>query len=179
MEHDVSGMGAKLEWLRLGAAALVAVVGAASVGAEPLGKEACEALVAEQQVLIAAGIKADFAMGAEWGKANLQGDRLKQVGRYIDLEEQLSFRCGLARVRFSLPADEETPATAEEPQTSPKEPAPKAKPPPKAKAKAKAAEAKAADETAPNGARPKAAPKAQAKVKPAPKADEPGPAKDD
>ncbi len=142
---------------------LVAMAVSGPCLAEPLSKEACEALVVEQQGLIAAGVKDDFAKGADWGKANLKADRLAQVGRYLDVEEQLSFRCGLAKVRYSLPADEETPAApavTEEPKAPPKaKPAPKAKP----KAKAAAAEREPAAVDAP------AAAKVQAKRKPAAK----------
>ena len=180
-------MGTKFGWIGFGAGALLGIAGVGSVWAEPLGKEACETLAGEQQALMTAGVKADFDKGASWGKANLQGDRLKQVGRYIDVEEQLSFRCGLARVRFSLPADEETPAAPEEPKT-----APKAKAKPKA-GEAKAGEAKVGAEATPAGERPKPAPKIQAKLKPAPqpalqpapapqpapKAEEVAPAKED
>ena len=162
---------------------MIAASAALRVAAEPLAKDACEVLVGEQQALIAAGAKDDFGKGAEWGKANLPGDRLKQVGRYIDVEEQLSFRCGLARVRFSLPADEETPSAPEEPKVVPKAPpAPKATPAPKAKSKATgtkdagtkdAPDAAAADAAAPAS---KPAPKVQAKLKPAPKPADPEPA---
>ena len=158
--------------MRLVAAAILAIAAGATivrVAAEPLAKEACEALVAELRTLTAAGAKDNFAKGASWGKANLSGDRLKQVGRYIEIEEQLNFRCGFARVRFSLPADEETAGTAEEPKA-----APAPKPAPKTKVKPKTGAEPAA---APDAARSKPAPKVQAKVKPPPKpaADEPEP----
>ena len=168
-------MGIKMGWTKLGAGALLVVAGAISAGAEPLAKEVCETLAGEQQALIANGTKADFAKGAAWGKANLAADRLKQVGRYIDVEEQLSFRCGLARVRFSLPADEETPVV-EEPEVPQKKATPQVKPAPKAKAKAATA-----DEGTTQGERPKATPKVQAKIKPAAKAGdaEPATAKDE
>lgn len=135
------------------AVALVALVVSRPSHAEPLAKDACEALVVEQQGLIAAGVKDDFAKGPVWGKANLKSSRLVQISRYLDVEEQLSFRCGLAKIRYSLPADEETPAVppvAEEPKAPPK-----AKASPKAKAKAAAGESDVP-----------AAPKAQAKLKP-------------
>ena len=162
--------------MRLVAAAVLAIaaIGTAivRVAAEPLAKEACEALVAELRTLTTAGAKDNFAKGAAWGKANLPGDRLKQVGRYIEVEEQLNFRCGFARVRFSLPADEETPGTPEEPKA-----APAPKPAPKTKVKSKTGAEPAA---APDAARSKPAPKVQAKIKPPPKpaADEPEPEKE-
>ena len=137
--------------------------------AEPLGKEACEGLVAEQQVLIAAGVKDDFAKGADWGKANLKSVRLAEVSRYLDVEEQLSFRCGLAKVRYSLPPDEETPGVAPAPVPKTEQPKtpPKAKPAPKAKAKAK--DKAAAGESNAVAVDAATAPKTQAKPKPAAK----------
>ena len=157
----------------LGAVAVLVALTVSDPGvAEPLGKEACEALVVEQQALITAGVKDDVAKGPVWGKANLNSGRLAQVGRYLDVEEQLSFRCGLAKIRYSLPADEETPAppVAEEP----KAPA-KAKPAPKVKAKASAKAQTATSEEDPGtkGVAEKTAPtapKAQAKAKPTAKA---------
>ena len=168
-------MGKTTGWLKPGAAILVAVAGAVSARAEPLGKEACETLVAEQQGLITAGAKADFARGAEWGKANLSGDRLNKVGRYIEVEEQLSFRCGLAKVRFSLPADEETAVSPPEEPLSPAKASEQAKPIPKAKAKAKAAAADGASAPATGSERPAPAPKVQAKIKPKAKPENAGP----
>lgn len=87
---------------------------AAWLGAEPppasaasLGKEECDKLHAEQAELTAAGVRAQFDRGAEWGKANLPPDQLPRVQRFIALEEQLSFRCGLAKLRATLPVAEE------------------------------------------------------------------------
>lgn len=87
---------------------------AAWLGAEPppasaasLGKEECDKLHAEQAELTATGVRAQFDRGAEWGKANLPPDQLPRVQRFIALEEQLSFRCGLAKLRATLPVAEE------------------------------------------------------------------------
>ena len=75
--------------------------------AEPLAKEECDKLQAEQTALTAAGVREQLGRGAEWGKANLSPAQLKSVERYIVLEEQLSFRCGLAKLRASLPIGED------------------------------------------------------------------------
>lgn len=61
--------------------------------AEPMDKASCAAMSAEYQGLIAAGLKADLEKGPEWGKANLNEDRLKLVARLIEVEETLAFRC--------------------------------------------------------------------------------------
>lgn len=75
--------------------------------AASLTKEDCDKLHAEQAELTAAGVRAQFDRGAEWGKANLPPDKLQLVQRFIGIEEQLSFRCGLAKLRVILPVTEE------------------------------------------------------------------------
>lgn len=75
-------------------AALAAYVGGAGLAAAAqLDKEACNALRSEEAVLVTSGIKSDMDKGPEWGKTNLTPERLQQVARFIELEEQLSFRC--------------------------------------------------------------------------------------
>jgi len=59
--------------------------------AAPLDKDACEKLKAEQAGMAQA--KDHLAKGPEWGKANLTADQLKAVQRYIEVEEQIAFRC--------------------------------------------------------------------------------------
>lgn len=59
--------------------------------ATPLDKETCEQIKTE---LVAMGaVKDHIAKGPEWGKANLSAEQLKNVERYIQLEEQVAFRC--------------------------------------------------------------------------------------
>lgn len=53
----------------------------------------CKGFEAEKVALDKTGIAEDVAKGPEWGKANLSPERLRNVGRYIFLEEQLTFRC--------------------------------------------------------------------------------------
>ncbi|MFM9846360.1 MAG: hypothetical protein ACKVP3_04280 [Hyphomicrobiaceae bacterium] len=72
-----------------------------------MSKEECDKLHAEQAELTAAGVREQFDRGAEWGKANLPPDKLAFVQRFIGIEEQLSFRCGLAKLRVILPVAEE------------------------------------------------------------------------
>jgi hypothetical protein len=79
-------------------AVTVALGGEALAG--PLDAETCKGVKAEREALTAHGLEADIAKGPEWGRANLAPERLKEIARYIELTEQLTFRCGeLAVVR--------------------------------------------------------------------------------
>ncbi len=160
----------------MAASALALAATIALARAEPLAKEACDASKTEQDKLVAGGIKDDIARGPDWAKGNLKPDRLNQIQRYIELEEQLSFRCGLASVKLMLP---EPPAEATQPAAE-AAPKPKAKPKPRAAAVPDPPAAPAASEPgkspqpATDAAAAKPQPKAQAKPKAAakPKADD-------
>ena len=79
----------------------------AGLAAEPLDKEACSKLQAEKQTLVVLGVDKEFAKGPEWAKANLQQAELDLLKRYLTLDEQLKFRCGMAVVNLQIP--DETP----------------------------------------------------------------------
>ncbi len=55
--------------------------------------ENCKKYEVEKAALSKTGIQVDIEQGAEWGKNNLSPERLRQVRRFIYLEEQLTFRC--------------------------------------------------------------------------------------
>lgn len=61
--------------------------------AAKLDKETCSQLHTEQAKFIESGILADLARGADWGKANLTAERLRDVELYITLDEQIKFAC--------------------------------------------------------------------------------------
>jgi hypothetical protein len=72
-------------------AALAAAALCSPAAAAPLDKEACDKLKAEHATM---GIVKDhIAKGPEWGKSHLSKDQLKDVERYIQMEEQIAFRC--------------------------------------------------------------------------------------
>jgi hypothetical protein len=164
----------------------------ASLGAGPgpglaasLSKEECDKLHAEQAELTAAGVREQFDRGAEWGKTNLAPDQLQRVQRFIGNEEQLSFRCGLAKLRVTLPVTEEGGEQELDEKGNPIPPkaAPKAKQPVKAKDGKKLEGAAAAADGKPKPKSPsetkgKAAGEAQAKPT-AVKAPKPRPKPDD
>ncbi|MBS0244889.1 MAG: hypothetical protein JSS20_22180 [Proteobacteria bacterium] len=157
-----------------GCAVLAAIfVGARGSGAEPLAPEQCERLKAEQQALVEAKIPDIVRQGPAWAKANAGPDKVKAAQRYIELQEQLLFRCGLAKLKplpagagdeygdgGSVPASQRSEPPAETaPKAAPKKTAPKA-----------AAKREASSDEPPAPA--KAAPKPQAKPKAKPKADD-------
>ena len=86
-------MSPRLHHLALCGALATFSCGLGTAAAEQLNKEACDALRGEEAILTTAGIKTDMEKGPEWAKANLAPERLQQAARYIELEEQLSFRC--------------------------------------------------------------------------------------
>lgn len=54
---------------------------------------ACAGFEKEKADLEKTGIADDIERGADWGKANLPPERLRQISRHIFLEEKLTFRC--------------------------------------------------------------------------------------
>jgi hypothetical protein len=74
---------------------LLAAIAAVLVQARaaPLDAESCAKLMNEHGQLEQAGVEADMAKGPEWGKANLLPEKLDRIRRFIEIEEQLLFRC--------------------------------------------------------------------------------------
>lgn len=81
-----------ISWRLVCALAAVAVPCRVAV-ALPMQPEDCERARSEHLELSAAGVAADVARGADWGRSNLSEDGLKKVSRWIELEEQILFRC--------------------------------------------------------------------------------------
>ena len=74
---------------------------ATSAGAAKLKTDACNELKDELVVVLAAGAPDDMRRGPAWAEANLDLDRLNNIKRLIELEEQLQFRCGVADARVA------------------------------------------------------------------------------
>ncbi len=89
-------------WLRLWlAAAFVGLfaLSPAVLRAAPAGGENCAQMRAERNILVKKGVKAQMAKGPEWVLANLKGDGLEDLKRYIVLVERIKFRCVSYKVR--------------------------------------------------------------------------------
>jgi hypothetical protein len=152
------------------------VAAPAPAAAVPLEPTACEELRGKLETLRSDGAAADMARGPDWARANLAPERLQRIGTLLEVEEQLNFRCGIAKARITLPTtieggEEEIPgpgeATVEGTQRTihlpyrappaPKQPATASAPDTKAAATPKGAVEKA---PRPRNAREKAAPPA-------------------
>src|SRR5262245_47097362 len=84
---------------------LAAVLLQAPAGrAAQLDKESCGKLKGEQVQLEKEGARSNLAKGPDWVKANLAPEKLDQVRRLIEVDEQLLFRCG-GRPLVVLPSD--------------------------------------------------------------------------
>jgi hypothetical protein len=123
----------------------------------PLDKAVCDSLKEEHGRLIVAGAKDNMARGPEWATANLPPEKIKEIRRLIDVEEQLAFRCpqpkpAAQRAESQEPAGAgaEAPSASEQPTGSNP---PKAA---RAKRKAKARAASGGRGTKKTSPRPKA-----------------------
>lgn len=98
--------------------ASVLCAGLSPVVGAPLDAPACEQLQSRLDHLRSEGAAADMARGPDWARANLSPDRLQRIGALLEVEEQLNFRCGLAKARITLPTiveggEEEIPGPGE------------------------------------------------------------------
>jgi hypothetical protein len=146
----------RVQRLRLGGLLFLGMAGALGVALDPA---TCEAVRSEHALLAEGGVMLIIAKGPEWGKANASKSDLVRVARWIELEEQLTFRCGQGRVTEGAqraaamaqqlenpaPTGEDKPAAGPAPlatEPAAAEAAPKPKPKPKAEAKPRAPVAK-------------------------------------
>ncbi len=96
------------------AATLIAFPPDASEGAA-LDPESCARLKTEQETLDKAGLKDIAAKGPDWAKANLPAEKVNEIRRWIEVDEQLLFRCpGRHLVNLPLEPDPPPPPAPEE-----------------------------------------------------------------
>jgi hypothetical protein len=70
--------------------------------AVPLDKQACEDLALERQGLVALKVEDLMAKGAEWAASHLSLGDLNLVRRFIEVDEQIKFRCEPATTLVKL-----------------------------------------------------------------------------
>lgn len=158
-------------WRGAAAVALASLIAAAGAvtHAQTMPKEACDAAESERAKLLAGGVQETVKKGPAWAKANLAPHKIKEVERYIALQEDLLFKCGQAKLR-NLPAGDvedgaDAPAAVKDASAagaSEKAAVPKRKPPARKSAIAKV-------DASPASAEPSAAAKVAAKPRPKPK----------
>jgi hypothetical protein len=95
--------------LRIGLALGLLAGGAAGVGAARLDQSACNVLKVELKDVLAAGVRDDMERGPDWASANLPADKLSNIKRLIELEEQLEFRCGVQHSHIAATAPAKAP----------------------------------------------------------------------
>lgn len=95
--------------------ALVAA-SATAVFAEKLDKSACKHLRIDLADMLASGIEKDMERGSEWAKANLAPAQLADIKRFLQLQDQLEFRCGLSRKRIVATKPAKKPVIPDMPQ---------------------------------------------------------------
>ena len=101
---------------------------APAIRAAPLDKDGCAGLKAEQAQLEQAGTRGNMAKGPQWAKT-LEPDKLDQIRRLLEVDEQLLFRCH-GRPLVNLPKDPTDPdPAAREPGTDAAKSAPGVKAP--------------------------------------------------
>jgi len=68
-----------------------------SAFAKPLEYDYCQELKTEQRTLRNKGVEVNMRRGTDWAKANLTDEDLSRIRRYLTVEEQIQFRCGIKR----------------------------------------------------------------------------------
>ena len=152
------------------------------VRAAPLDAATCGQLKGEQVRMEQGGVRDRMARGPSWAKANLTADKIDEVRRLIELDEQLLFRCSTRNlVELPVEADAEPAAAPPGASEDGKDAAsPKADAPPAGQKKpaAKSAPAEPAKSPAAKAKPKEAAKAAPASPKTAPPAKKQAPAKD-
>ncbi len=87
--------------------ALLALLGAESARAIPLDKETCANLALEKQGLQSLKVEDMMAKGPDWASLNLSQGDLNLIRRYIEVDEQIKFRCTPAKMLVKLRGLEE------------------------------------------------------------------------
>jgi hypothetical protein len=116
------------------AVALSVALSGPGARSEPLDAATCGQLRGEQVRMEQSGVRASMEKGPQWAKANLAADKLDQIRRLMDVDEQLIFRCS-SRNLVELPpeadADPAPPKTDKEDKEASSKadtPGPQAKP---------------------------------------------------
>ena len=104
-------------WLAAGAVACGLLALQAPASAAPLDKEACAKLAQDMQNMKMLEVDKLMEKGATWAASHLPPADLSLVRQYIDLDEQLKFRCSapssLVHLKHLDEEDEETGAAKE------------------------------------------------------------------
>jgi hypothetical protein len=84
--------------------------GSHTASAAPLDEESCQRLRTEKEALTVLGIDKYFEHGAAWVKSNLTSADHNLVKRYVNVFEQLKFRCRAEPVKTAAAKTPKGPA---------------------------------------------------------------------
>jgi hypothetical protein len=110
--------------------AAVSLLDAARGSAEPLDKQSCSSLQTERKQLLTRDMQAALDQGPDWVKTHLNEAEIDQVRRFLNIEEQIEFRCrggGVDKAKVvapdtgtvPLPDRKPSPPSSTSPATSP------------------------------------------------------------
>lgn len=85
-------MSLRLNAITLLVAGTTPLIGAVAV-AEPLDKQSCANLQNQRKQLFNADMQAALDQGPDWVKKHLTDEAIERVRRFLDVEEQIQFRC--------------------------------------------------------------------------------------
>lgn len=75
-----------------------------TASAEPLERDECDVLKAQQKDLLTASVSAALQRGPDWVKEHLHDkDTIEQIREYLIVEEKVAFRCRTDGVRIPKP----------------------------------------------------------------------------
>jgi hypothetical protein len=123
--------------------------------AEPLDKQSCTSLQADRKQLLTRNMQAALDQGPDWVKTHLNEAEIELVRRFLNIEEQIQFRCrggGVAKIEPKPEPKTEAKTDGTGIQNPGEVPLPDRKPapPPSTDAQTKASQALAdSDKTAP------------------------------
>ena len=73
--------------------AAAAPLAAPDLSAEPLDKESCAKLDADRKALFDKEMQEALERGPDWVKGNLAAEKIERVRQFLEVEEQIQFRC--------------------------------------------------------------------------------------
>jgi hypothetical protein len=92
--------------------AAVSLLGAGWGRAEPLDKQSCSSLQTERKQLLTKDMQSALDQGPDWVKTHLNEVEIDQVRRFLNIEEQIEFRCrggGVDKAKVVAPDAEAVP----------------------------------------------------------------------
>jgi hypothetical protein len=80
--------------------------------AEPLDKESCAGLQSKRTRLLNRDMQTALDQGPDWVKTHLNEEEIERVRRFLNIEEQIEFRCrggGVAKTKVQTGTPDEIP----------------------------------------------------------------------